>query len=108
MKTTYAIGLVYRDGNPSTIKSGLTAEQALKAYGNMRETNVAARNIIVWDADDPERGYFGPDRLLEVIEEERFADEVPTAHDPQEWPEYAQAVEAEETGPDLNNDDLHG
>lgn len=68
MKRTFAVGTVYADGVPQTHFRDLTALQALDISTRMRK-ELGPRVpplVIVWDDDDPERGYFDADRLIEV------------------------------------------
>ncbi len=99
MKRTYAVGLVYGDGVPVIVKRDRTALQAAAVLRRLEATYTRTPPAkIAWDEDDPERGYFSVDDLIEIFEDERGP----------EWPEYAAAIDAEANGPDLNSEDLHG
>ena len=67
---SFAVGLVWRDGNPEFPHTGLTAQEALVLVAEWDEKYSAhvAPVMLCYDEDDPERGYFDTDRLEEEIE----------------------------------------
>jgi hypothetical protein len=69
---TYAVGLVYADGNPFDTSTGLTASEAIKEFNALSQTY--ARRcppvVLLYDQNDPERGYLDVDVLAEEVEAE--------------------------------------
>jgi hypothetical protein len=62
MSAEYTLAVVYRDGNPIDVESfGADKDSALGRLRQRRfNENRHHEHWMVFDADDPERGYFDP------------------------------------------------
>jgi len=59
----YTLAVVYRDGNPIDVQSyGTDKGEALDRLRHRRlNSSLHQEHWMVYDADDPERGYFDPE-----------------------------------------------
>lgn len=121
-KRTFAIALVYADGVPFDILTGLTALDAaaeLACEEEKYEGHITP-HVFCYDADDEEAGHYDHDRLIEYVEDHcktcghKFENEMDecdgscTACHVLGWPDYANAMAMEDNGPDFTAEELRG